>query len=94
MQFSYHTRECLEVALQSCHLLGDCLSIVGTFKNAQDRGLLVVQWLRLRTSSAGGIGLTSGPGTKIPHATWQGQIHNKYIFKKYIGVPVSVCVTK
>ena len=34
-------------------------------------GLLVVQWLRLRTSSAGGIGLTSGPGTKIPRATWQ-----------------------
>ena len=30
---------------------------------------LVVQWLRLCTSTAGGMGLIPGRGTKIPHAT-------------------------
>ena len=29
---------------------------------------LVVQWLRLCTASAGGVGLIPGRGTKIPHA--------------------------
>ena len=29
---------------------------------------LVVQWLRLFTSTAGGAGLVPGWGTKIPHA--------------------------
>ena len=28
---------------------------------------LVVQWLRLHTSSAGGVGLIPGQRTKIPH---------------------------
>ena len=31
---------------------------------------LAVQWLRLRASTAGGMGSISGWGTKIPHATW------------------------
>ena len=34
---------------------------------------LVVQWLRLRTSNAGGVDLIPGPGTNIPHATPRGQ---------------------
>ena len=29
---------------------------------------LVVQWLRLCSASAGGVGLVPGRGTKIPHA--------------------------
>ena len=29
---------------------------------------LVVQWLRLHASSAGGLGSIPGQGTKIPHA--------------------------
>ena len=33
----------------------------------------VVQWLRLRASTAGGTGSIPGPGTKIPYAEWQGQ---------------------
>ena len=33
-------------------------------------GFLVVQWLRLHTSNAGGVGSISGQGIKIPHATW------------------------
>ena len=34
---------------------------------------LAVQWLRLRTSTAGGTGLIPGRGTKIPHAVRCGQ---------------------
>ena len=34
---------------------------------------LVVQWLRLQTSTAGAWGLISGLGTMIPHATQHGQ---------------------
>ena len=34
---------------------------------------LVVQWLRLRASNAGGMGLISGWGTKVLHATRRGQ---------------------
>ena len=34
----------------------------------QVRTSLVVQWLRLCTSNAGGAGLIPGQGTKIPHA--------------------------
>ena len=39
--------------------------ILGTF--------LVVQQLRLHTSTAGGTGLIPGPGTKISRATRHGQ---------------------
>ena len=35
------------------------------------RASLVVQWLRLCTSSAGYAGLIPGQGTKIPHVVWQ-----------------------
>ena len=31
---------------------------------------LVVQWLRLHASTAGGMGSIPGRGTKIPHAAW------------------------
>ena len=34
---------------------------------------LVVQWLRLGASTAGGAGSIPGPGTKISHAAWYGQ---------------------
>ena len=41
---------------------------------------LVVQWLRLHASNAGGVGLIPGLGTKSPHAARCGQkvifIHN------------------
>ena len=35
------------------------------------RTSLVVQWLRLCASTAGGV--VPGHGTKIPHVSWQGQ---------------------
>ena len=38
---------------------------------------LVVQWLRLHTSNAEGMGLIPGQGTKIPHATWCSQKKKK-----------------
>ena len=34
---------------------------------------LVVQWLGLCASTAGGMGSIPGGGTKIPHAPWYGQ---------------------
>ena len=34
---------------------------------------LAVQWLRLSAANAGGAGSSPGWGTKIPHATQQGQ---------------------
>ena len=37
------------------------------------RTSLVVQWLRLCASMAGGTGLIPGWGTKIPHAAWHSQ---------------------
>ena len=33
---------------------------------------LVVQWLRLHASNAGGAGSIPGRGTKIPHTAWHG----------------------
>ena len=42
---------------------------------------LVVQWVRLRASKAGVVGLIPGPGTKFPHAARCGEkvifIHNR-----------------
>ena len=40
---------------------------------------LVVQWLGLHTSNAGGVGLIPGHGTKIQHAVWCGQKKNDKI---------------
>ena len=39
---------------------------------------LVVQWLQLHASTAGGRGSVPGQGTKIPHATWRGQMNEYY----------------
>ena len=38
---------------------------------------LVVQWLRLCASTAGGTGSIPGQGTKILHAEWHGQKFKK-----------------
>ena len=44
---------------------------------------LVVQWLGLWVSTAGGVGLIPGWGTKILHVAWHDQkLKNKYKFKK------------
>ena len=45
--------------------------------NTKDWASLVVQWLRLHTSIAGGTGTNPGQGTKIPHASWYGQKNPK-----------------
>ena len=41
---------------------------------------LMVQWLRLHASIAGGMGLSPGQRTKTPHSVWCNQ--NKCILKK------------
>ena len=47
---------------------------------------LAGQWLRLHASTAGGVGLIPGCGTKIPHATQ----HGKKKKKKKIGTSLVV----
>ena len=43
----------------------------------KSRNSLVVQWLGLCASNAGGTGLIPGQGTKMPHAAWHGRKTNK-----------------
>ena len=38
---------------------------------------MVVHWLKLYASYAGGIGSILGGGIKIPHAVWHGQKKKK-----------------
>lgn len=42
-------------------------------KKKNEEAALAVQWLRLYTSSAGGLGSISGWKTKIQHAVWSSQ---------------------
>ena len=51
-----------------------------TFKNNTLGTSLAVQWLRLRTSTAGGTGSIPGRGTKILHAVWHGQKEKKKLY--------------
>ena len=44
-----------------------------TYRNFLHFFTLVVQWLRLRASNAGGTGSIPGWGTKIPHAVQQSK---------------------
>ena len=44
----------------------------------------MVQWLRLSTSTAEGMGLIPGQGTIISHVTWHGQKNKmEFLFLKY-----------
>ena len=43
----------------------------------RERASLVVQWLGLRTSTAGDMGSIPSWGTKIPHASQRGQKKRK-----------------
>ena len=45
----------------------------------------VVQWLRLCTSNAGGVGSIPGQGTKIPHAVQRVPKNKKKIILKIIN---------
>ena len=44
-----------------------------TLKTKKTGTPLVVQWVRICTSAAGGHMLIPGQGTKIPHAVWCDQ---------------------
>ena len=48
----------------------------------------MVQWLRLHTSSAVGLGPIPGQGTKVLHTPWQGPKKKK----KSLLYPLLVCV--
>ena len=55
------------------------------------RTSLVIQWLRLRVSNVGSVGLIPGQGTKITHAIWHSQKifkleKKKIFFKKWDGM--------
>ena len=56
--------------LGECHYKG---TQVRNLKTYSDRTSLIVQWLRLQASNAGGVGSIHSQGTKIPHATQRGQ---------------------
>ena len=53
----------------------------GWFKNSSFGTSLGVQWLRLHASTAGGVGLIPGRGTKIPHVAKHSQNKNNNNFK-------------
>ena len=55
---------------------------------------LEVQWWRLHESSAEGIGLIPGQGTKIPHAVWRGQNQKLWHGKmQNISLIISLLIT-
>ena len=54
--------------------IGNLGSVVTKFKRELGT-CLAVQWLRLCTSTAGGMGSVPDRGAKIPHAAWGGQKH-------------------
>ena len=56
--------------MQTCHNLHSCVYFFtqSSFSRVKKGTSLVVQWLRSCSSTAGGMGLISGQGAKIPHA--------------------------
>ena len=54
-----------------------CITYITLFKNTGMntcyRDFLVLQWLRIHTSTAEGSGLIPGQETEIPHVVWCGQ---------------------
>ena len=60
---------------------------MGHSRKNQEGNSLVVQWLRLPTSTAGRTGLIPGGGTKIPQAMWHGVAKKK---KKKSGASLVV----
>ena len=56
----------------------------------RDGTSLVVQWLRLCSSTSGGLGSIPGLGTNIWHATWHGPKKKKK--KRKTSVITYVCM--
>ena len=53
------------------------ISSLGMQKLMINGNSLVVQWLGLHASTAGGMGSIPHPGSKISHVTWHGQKEEK-----------------
>ena len=49
---------------------------------------LAVQWLRFCAPTAGGAGLITGEGTKIPHAAWHSQKKEKEKKEIHLNSPM------
>ena len=49
------------------------MTLNSKLKKAMTGTSLAVQWLGLRSSTAGGMGSIPGQGAKIPQATWCNQ---------------------
>ena len=60
------------------------------FQNS-DRTCLVIQWLRLHASTAGGTDLSPGWGTKILQAVWHGQKKKLLAILDWWGGSRKVC---
>ena len=83
--YTYHT---------STHQQGSGCSQIKSVQRAS----LAVQWLRLRTSSAGGAGSSPGQRTKIPHAAQCSQKNNCQCITQHTvntswSVPVALTVS-
>ena len=61
----------------SAHRQINVLAFIFLFKTIDIGASLAVQWLRLHTSSAGGLGSIPGQGTKILCAAWRGRNKTK-----------------
>ena len=59
------------------HLLAYLESLAFLLNNSPSGTSLVVQWVRLCTSTAGGTSSIPGQGTEIPHAAWWPKQTNK-----------------
>ena len=63
------------------------------FKNKLIQGTsLVVQWLRLCTSTAGAVGSIPGQETKIPHAARHSQKKKKKNLFMFINMLHKLCI--
>ena len=62
------------------------LDLVLGFKGEEGGDSLAVQWLGLHASTAGGMGLIPGRGTKIPQTVPHGQNKIKYKIKERKGL--------
>lgn len=81
---SFNFNEVQLVVFFFSFFLGLCLRKEYVRSHCQQGFPLVVQWLGLYTSTAQGMGLIPGQGTKIPHVPWHGQ----KLFKNKLSMPL------
>ena len=77
--------------MQTCLNLHSCVYFFtqSSFLKVKKGTSLVVQWLRSCTFTSGGMGLISGLGTKVPHATQKNR-KKKKVKKNLHGAHLSL----